>query len=458
MATGAAVTELVDASQANQRRRRSMLDPSRSRSRRRHAASAAIAALALGLAAAGCSSTTETSGTTGTTAKPGTTGKPAPAASADLPGIPTFKVMVKEESGAAAGGSTTTAKAGGASTTSSTAAGSATTTTEADATTTTAKSSGTTMPSHSVRGLELAAQDPGHDNNSSTTPGTAGTGGGHGGDAMARYTFDTEDTMPTGLVMIDLVNNGQLDHQVNFFRPKKADDMAKIDTILASPTPELALALVEFVGGSNAVVAGGEQKTVSKFEAGTYYLGCFITDADGVPHIGHGMVKKVVAKAASGSGTTAGSTPSGSAAPAAVSTEQAETMKKVTVGEIKMKDFNIALPDGFNGKGWYEVTNDEGLQPHETTIVKLQDGKTKDDVVAWASEQVPSGPPPFTSAGGFGGLDPKATGWVYLDLAPGKYLALCFIPNSVPDKSAPPGPPDLKPHLVHGMVTEFSIK
>jgi hypothetical protein len=302
------------------------------------------------------------------------------------------------------------------------------------------------MHMNGVQHLEVAS-DEGHGSSGTGMPGDAA--------AMQKLGFDSPDTMPAGLVQIDLVNNGKQDHQVNFFRPKKMDDMAKVDAILAGPTPELALALVEFVGGSNTVAAGGEQKTVSKFEPGTYYLGCFIVDADGASHIAHGMLKKVTVTG--GGSTTAGSTPSGTAASSAVPADQAETMKKATVGEIEMKDFLIALPSGFKGKGWYKVSNDAGKQPHETTIVKLASGKTKQDAIDWASKPVPEGPPPFESVGGFGGLDPKNVGWVLLDLKPGSYLALCFIPNTVPEEGAPPGPPDLKPHLAHGMVTEFTI-
>jgi len=391
-----------------------MFDSSQPRRGRRYAATAAAAALAIGVLAAGCSSTTTTSSTgstqAGSKAAGATPGGSTPETSttptAELPGIPTFKVMVTEEN----------------------------------------------LPT-----------DGGHGEPTGTAP---GHGGEAEGTAAARYLFDTEDTMPAGLVMIDLVNNGKLDHQVNFFRAKKAEDMGKIDTILASPTPDLALALSEFVGGSNTVAAGGEQKSVAKFEPGTYYLGCFLQDDDGVNHIGHGMIKKVTVTAAGGSGggTSAGTTPKGSAPkgstpPAADSVDeaaQAETMKKATVGEIKMKDFAILLPEPFVGKGWYKVTNDEGLQAHEATMVKLADGKTKQDAIDWAS--APAGPPPFTAAGGFGGLDPKLVAWVYFDLTPGTYVSLCFIPNTVKAKDAPPGPPDLKPHVAHGMFTEFTIK
>ena len=48
-----------------------------------------------------------------------------------------------------------------------------------------------------------------------------------------------------------------------------------------------------------------------------------------------------------------------------------------------------------------------GPQPHEATIVKLADGVTATDLLAmFTSTAAPSGPPPFTTAGGVAGVAP----------------------------------------------------
>jgi hypothetical protein len=200
------------------------------------------------------------------------------------------------------------------------------------------------------------------------------------------YRFDAPSSAPAGLVMFDLKNNGKQAHQVNVARPKGTATVEQMDTALKGPNPTAALALAEFVGASNTVAAGGEQRTVVQLEAGTYFLLCFVPDADGKDHLQHGMIQKIVVSAVGGAA-----------------------------------------------------------------------GTTAKDAKDWLSQEKPTTPPPFTEAGGFGGLDKGNVGWVELDLAKGDYLALCFIPNTIPDPSGPPGPPDLKPHHTKGMITPFTI-
>ena len=59
-----------------------------------------------------------------------------------------------------------------------------------------------------------------------------------------------------------------------------------------------------------------------------------------------------------------------------------------------------------------------------------------------------SGPPPFSSAGGFGALAPGGQGWVRLDLSAGDYVAVCFVPDDEP--------PHL-PHVELGMIQQFHV-
>jgi hypothetical protein len=72
-------------------------------------------------------------------------------------------------------------------------------------------------------------------------------------------------------------------------------------------------------------------------------------------------------------------------------------------------------------------------------------GKTLDDVRAFM--QSPSGPPPFEDAGGMQALDAGKTGWLTLDLEPGTYVALCFVPD----------PASGTAHMDMGMIVPFSV-
>lgn len=310
------------------------------------------------------------------------------------------------------------------------------------------------------------------------------------------HKFTMPSSVPAGLVQIDFQNTGTEPHQVQFMRPKPGITTDQIDAALKGPSPEAGLAFVELTGGSNAVDPGGAQLSISKFEPGTtYYALCFVSDPDGSPHFVHGMLEKLTVTGGSTTGTTpAGSTPPGTAASGfAVPQAQSDAIKAATVGTINMKDFGILLPDNFTGKGWYKVTND-GPQPHEMGILKLEDGMTVDQVKDFLAKQasgangassttttamaaggsgamkfaadttmapspggtMASGPkPPFASVGGYGAIDKGNVGWVFLDLPKGNYVGICFVPNTLADPSG--GAPDFAPHFMHGMIQPFTI-
>ena len=78
-------------------------------------------------------------------------------------------------------------------------------------------------------------------------------------------------------------------------------------------------------------------------------------------------------------------------------------------------------------------------------IVKLAPGKNLQDVLNFL--QKPAGPPPFADAGGLGAIAPGTSQWLKLNLQPGQYAALCFVPDSVTGK----------PHYMLGMAAQFSV-
>ena len=84
-------------------------------------------------------------------------------------------------------------------------------------------------------------------------------------------------------------------------------------------------------------------------------------------------------------------------------------------------------------------------QPHEVVIARLAPGKTVSDLLDWTKRF--DGPLPGEPAGGTTSLAPGAVNFFTADFAPGNYVMLCF----VPDES------DGRPHLAHGMLSEFRI-
>jgi len=78
-------------------------------------------------------------------------------------------------------------------------------------------------------------------------------------------------------------------------------------------------------------------------------------------------------------------------------------------------------------------------------FLRVADGKAPADVLAWyAGGQV--GPQPFDFTGGVAAVRAGHSGWVDLDLAPGTYMAVCFLPTA-----------DGTPHALLGMISTFQV-
>lgn len=117
---------------------------------------------------------------------------------------------------------------------------------------------------------------------------------------------------------------------------------------------------------------------------------------------------------------------------------------------IIWRDFVFELPSEIkSGARTVKVVN-EGKQAHEMPIVKLAPGKTVADILAMVSAPRGPGqpPPPFEIVGGIGPLAPGGAAIFTLDLKPGTYHALCFIPDPKTQKS----------HVALGMVQEIIVR
>jgi len=244
------------------------------------------------------------------------------------------------------------------------------------------------------------------------------------------FSYNAPTQIQSGLVTLTLVNDGKEAHQAQLAR---LNDGVTMDQLMAAlqKGPENGLSLVSLDGGPNAVEPGQKQTVTVNLPAGNYVLLCFISGSDNVPHLAKGMVAPLTVAAAPGGAA-------GAPNPAAA--------EPPSTGTVTLKDFTIGLPDKVqSGAQVWKVTNN-GPQPHEFTLLRLADGKTEQDIATFM--QSPSGPPPFTYAGGFGAISPGATGWVDLDLKPGSYVAVCFVPD----------PNTGKAHAELGMITPFTVQ
>lgn len=238
------------------------------------------------------------------------------------------------------------------------------------------------------------------------------------------YAFEAPAQIEAGLVSITLVNEGQEPHHVQLARLNDGVTLAQLQAALQQG-PAAAFPLVTWAGGPGALPPGQWQQVTVELTPGQYVLLCFIPSPDGLPHTAKGMVGALEVV--------------GSAANAVGQPPQADVT-------VNMRDFIFVLPSEVEAGPQVWQINNQGVQPHELSLIRLAEGKTMKDVATWM--QTPHGAPPFENAGGLVGIDPGESGWLHLDLQPGNYVALCHIPE----------PLSGQPHTELGMVRPFSVK
>jgi hypothetical protein len=240
------------------------------------------------------------------------------------------------------------------------------------------------------------------------------------------YKFDAPATIPAGVTTFHLTNTGKEPHQANLIRLDSGKTYADLMTGMKNMKPGAPPpAWVVTAGGPNAIAPGGANDVTMDLPAGNYAIVCFIPDAKGVPHVMKGM----------GQGITV--TPNTTAA------ASAEPTSDVTVTMSNYKwDFSTPLT---SGKHTLKIVTAPG-QPHEFTLFQLMPGKTPADVAKFFDGGM-KGQPPAMPIGGVAGLSTGLTAYYNVDLKPGDYAIICFLPDEK----------DGKPHYTHGMTQAIKI-
>ena len=235
------------------------------------------------------------------------------------------------------------------------------------------------------------------------------------------YALELPDTLPSGATTLRLINQGKEFHHVWIAR---LDSGKTVDDVMAalksrSPLPSW----IHDAGGPNAPrPEGGEASATVLLVPGTYIVACLIPSADGVPHLMKGMVRSL----------TVVPSESPAAAP------EADVV-------MTLRDYSFFLSRPLSaGKHVIEVRN-EGTQWHEFELVQLAPGKTPHDVIAFIEHGI--GSPPGLPIGGVSPLAVGATSYMHVDLQPGRYGLICFLPDRK----------DGKAHFEHGMTQEFEV-
>lgn len=236
------------------------------------------------------------------------------------------------------------------------------------------------------------------------------------------FAFTAPSTLPAGRTTFRLVNQGKEMHHLTVIRLQAGKTMA--DFLAAAKAPGAPPAWAIEVGGPGPAVPGHGSDATIDLEPGRYLLACFVpSPGSPMPHMMKGMLKEFVVTGAA----------SKSAEPAA--------------------DIDVVLGDysfGFNRKltaGRHTVrVRNGGRQPHEMVIVKLPPGKKIGEVAAWVDGMM-QGPPPGMPMGGMSPLAPGHSSTFTIDMTPGTYGLICFLPDAK----------DGKPHTSHGMMQQIEV-
>jgi hypothetical protein len=231
--------------------------------------------------------------------------------------------------------------------------------------------------------------------------------------------FSGPAELPSGWTEITLTNNGQEPHHLQLVRLDGGGSVEELGAAL-SESGGIFPSWGRPLGGPNAPDPGGTTSAVVNLEPGSYALIDLIPDAEGVPHMAKGMVSTM----------TVTEDQSGKEEPAADIT-------------IELNDYSFTLTGSLTAGAHTIRVKNLGDQVHEAVLVRLEPGKTAQDVL----NAPPGSPPPAASLGGITGIEPGATQYIPVTFETGSYALFCFFPDTATQM----------PHFLLGMVGEFAV-
>lgn len=289
----------------------------------------------------------------------------------------------------------------------------------------------------------------------------------------SEYAFDirtgsgaptSEAALVPGWTEVTFRNEGIEAHQVMFASLKEGVDLAQLaEAAGGDSSGSKAIEYVDMLGGVSYIGPGQTIEAMVDLPEGVVMAMCYVPDPDGVAHALSGMssVLNVGPAADATGGGTSASTDTAPVTSDGADGDDADTVgqsaddpdggdPEAVQGTIVMEADGYQIPSPLPA-GWYEVVNrdggDAGEGLHELSILGLDEELDADGLEQLLGDLAANNTPAVAldALGGMGALSGGFTGYLYLDLAPGPYLAVDFMPD----------PGDPRPHLLDGYVTAF---
>jgi uncharacterized cupredoxin-like copper-binding protein len=237
------------------------------------------------------------------------------------------------------------------------------------------------------------------------------------------FSYVAPKTIKAGANTFHLVNDGKEVHHLTIMKLAAGKTMGDFAAAMKKPGPPPSW--VTSVGGPNGTVPGASSDATLTLEAGNYILLCFVpSPGETTPHVMKGMLHALTVLP----GTS-------------LATEPAADVT------VTLADYGFTIDKPLT-PGHHEVkVVNTAEQTHEVVLMELKPGKTLKDMSNWIERDMMKGPPPGRPIGGMANLDKGRTGSFAVELHPGHYGMICFVPDAK----------DGKPHSMHGMQKEIEV-
>ena len=236
------------------------------------------------------------------------------------------------------------------------------------------------------------------------------------------FGFTAPTRVAAGLTRFRFINNGGTIHHAQLLRFTGGHNVKDYVAALKPNAPPPAWATE--VGGPNAVPPHDELAVIESLEPGNYGIVCFVDTPDHVPHIMKGMSRDLTVTRA---GANSSALPEGDLT-------------------VDLVDYNFKWSAPVTAGAHRITVRTDAAQPHEFTVIRMNPGKSANDLLAWLDKM--EGPPPGKLLGGVAGLAKGKPVSVGLVFTPADYVLICFVPDMK----------DGKPHFMHGMVQTLTVK